>query len=293
MRSTTTLVAESFCGRSATSIFQTIDMKDNLMINPNNRANKPIPLPCIGENAQPVFPCHADKSPASPNGFKDATKKPEELKRLFDKYPAPLLGVPTGAVSGFDVLDIDPRHGGDALLAENAHRLPITRTHDTRSGGKHLLFKHHEGLRNSASKIAAGVDVRADGGYVIWWPSTGLAVENETELAEWPEWLLERLKPKPVQRIDFAMPHNLEISDKYARAALRNAAEAVASAPEGTRNDTLNREAWSLMRFVAMRQLQVSDIVINLANAAMGSGLPKPEVLATLSSVIRSRGMIL
>jgi Bifunctional DNA primase/polymerase, N-terminal len=77
------------------------------------------------------------------------------------------IAVPTGPLSGFDVLDLDPRHGSDNWRAENIHLLPDTRVHGTAGGGEHWLFPHAEGLRNSSGKIAPGLDVRADGGYVI------------------------------------------------------------------------------------------------------------------------------
>ena len=124
----------------------------------------------------PCFPCLANKAPACPGGFKAASIDPMTLKNLWQRYPGPLIGVPTGEVSGFDVLDMDPRHGGDKWLEANRHRLPAATVHATRSGGWHYLFQHHPGLRNSASRIAPGVDVRANGGYIIWWPTTGLPV---------------------------------------------------------------------------------------------------------------------
>jgi hypothetical protein len=115
---------------------------------------------------------------------------------LWRRWSGDLIGVPTGPVNGFDVLDIDPRHGGDAWLSEYRFRLPTTRTHETRSGGLHILFQHAEGVRNSAGKIGAGVDVRGAGGYIIWWPAAGCSVENHA-LAEWPAWLLRVLIPQP------------------------------------------------------------------------------------------------
>jgi hypothetical protein len=45
-------------------------------------------------------------------------------------------------------------------------------------------------MRNSNRRIAPGVDVRGDGGYVIWWPREGFPVVD-LPLADWPEWLLE------------------------------------------------------------------------------------------------------
>jgi len=104
----------------------------------------------------PRFPCTADKRPLTPNGFYGA-------RVGADDSGWPLVGIPTGKVSGIDVLDVDVE-GLDWLKSVE---LPATRVHETRSGGKHLFWIHADGLRNSAGRIARGVDVRADGGYFI------------------------------------------------------------------------------------------------------------------------------
>ena len=130
----------------------------------------------------PAFPCSAgDKKPLTVHGFHDA-------RRGLDQSRWPLVGVPTGIE--FDILDIDPRNGGADWYDQHFTALPLTRCHATRSGGVHLLFKPAPGLRCSSGRIAAGVDVRAGGGYAIWWPREGLPVEG-APLCEWPDWLLE------------------------------------------------------------------------------------------------------
>src|SRR5215831_12509794 len=127
------------------------------------------------------FPCSFQKRPL--------TQWNKTASRNADDSGWPLVGVPTGSVSGFDCLDVDV--AGLGWLDEVWDRLPPTRAHATRSGGRHLLWKHAEGLRNSASRISEGVDVRADGGFVIWWPRQKLSVLSDAEITEWPEWLLE------------------------------------------------------------------------------------------------------
>ena len=62
-----------------------------------------------------------------------------------------------------------------------------TRPHRTRSGGLHLIFGHYDGLKCSAGKIARGVDVRADGGYILWWPAAGLPMLSDAPIAPWPD----------------------------------------------------------------------------------------------------------
>jgi Bifunctional DNA primase/polymerase, N-terminal/Primase C terminal 2 (PriCT-2) len=134
-------------------------------------------------NVLPIFPCNAAKEPLAAHGFKSA--------RLNVKHAAwPLIGFPTGAASGIDVLDIDPT--GVSWFDRNFDALPQTLAHQTQRG-LHLLFKYAPGLRCSAGRIAPGIDVRAQGGYAIYWPREGLPIEDHP-LCEWPEWLLQEAR---------------------------------------------------------------------------------------------------
>lgn len=139
----------------------------------------------------PIFPCDATKRPVIAGGFKAATTKPNALRRMFAIPGAELIGVPTGYASRVDALDIDPRHGGHDWLTENVRHLPETRTHRTLSGGRHLLFRSDPHVRCSAGRIAPGVDVRGEGGYIIVPPSPGYAVINAAPVRPWPLWLLK------------------------------------------------------------------------------------------------------
>src|SRR5262249_6403404 len=118
----------------------------------------------------------------------------------------PLVGFATGATSNIDVLDIDPN--GRKWFDLNFDALPTTRAHSTQRG-LHLLFKHAPGLRSSSNKIAPGIDVRADGGYAVWWPREGLPIED-APICEWPEWLLEQaqgaMRPEVKNLKRFSLP---------------------------------------------------------------------------------------
>lgn len=160
----------------------------------------------------PVFPLKLDKRPACEGGLHAASADPNEVARLFANPTAALIGVPMGPPSGLDAIDIDPKREGLAWLEANEHRLPATRRHHSRSGGLHILLKHTPGMRTKFDRIAPGVEVRGDGGYIVWWPAHGLFASGDVT-AEWPEWLLldavrgqRPAGPPPVDPADLAPP---------------------------------------------------------------------------------------
>jgi hypothetical protein len=196
----------------------------------------------------PVFACGAKKKPIIKNGFLDATTNPVIIKRMFTKA-AKLIGVPTGPVSGIDCLDFDYRNGAKDWEDNNIERFPETRIHQTRSGGRHLLFRCDPRVRNSESRIAKGIDVRGSGGYIITPPSDGYHVIHEAALAPWPEFLLQPglalPKPRPVRPVSSTGPYtptaNIRL-EGYRKALLKN----VSSAGEGQKHYRLRNAALAL-----------------------------------------------
>ncbi|MBK9156803.1 MAG: AAA family ATPase [Micropruina sp.] len=74
----------------------------------------------------------------------------------------------------------------------------------------------------------------------------------------------------------------------YGRRALEDEAQRVATAPEGQRNDALNRAAFSLGQLVASGHLSQGDVDEALRAAARQAGLVEPEISRTLASGHRS-----
>ena len=70
----------------------------------------------------------------------------------------------------------------------------------------------------------------------------------------------------------------------YAETAFAEEVERVASAPEGARNDTLNRAAFALGQLVAVGALDENEVWDALFDAALDAGLSKGETARTIDS---------
>lgn len=211
----------------------------------------------------PVFPCRPDKRPYTKHGFKDATADQNVIREWWRLHPDALIGLPTGQASGLVVLDVDRKPGRDgeatlSALVLNHGKLPDTYEARTPSGGQHIYFSRPaDGLACSNDKLGAGLDIRADGGYVIYPPSqvNGAAYEwvkiPGCGCPPMPQWLLELVR-QPKTNADQASPATSADGRTI---------------PEGARNDTLFR----------------------LASALRAKGLTEPGILAALQAENRAR----
>lgn len=147
-----------------------------------------------------VFPVDPlTKAPKTAHGCKDATRSEASIVQLWRKWPAAGIAVATGKPSGVVAIDVDPAAGGEDGFSELASKLGAPgRTVQvlTPRGGYHLWFKAPAvPVPCSASKLATGVDIRGDGGYVVAPPTTrpdgaGWRWSGRAPLAELqPEWL--------------------------------------------------------------------------------------------------------
>ena len=223
----------------------------------------------------PVFPCGSNKRPVVETGFKAATSDPAAIMTMFARPGAELIGMPTGKISGLVAVDIDirPNHTGMSWLDENRYALPETRTHKTRSGGLHLLFRVPEGveIRNSASRLAPGVDVRGEGGYIILPPSPGYVVADGTEPADMPLWLIRAcLPPEPAPAPPPPPPRQATRhgGTPYGLAALDAECNAVSRAPFGRQEPTLNEAGLKIGALIAGGELEEGLAVTELLTAA-------------------------
>ena len=237
-----------------------------------------------------VFPCiPGQREPATRRGFYDATTNPAVIRRWWTAR-AYNIGIRTGVASGMWALDVDVKDGkdGEANLRklEREHGdLPPTIENITGSGGRHICFKYTGPISNSTGKIAPGLDVRGDGGYIIAPPSLhpcGRAyvqsVDSADALAVAPDWLLQLArKPKPTiseQALANLRARREPVSPgSYGKAALEYETTALANTPLGQRNHALNRASFSLFQLVAGGELNEADVVNKLLEAANANGL--------------------
>jgi len=254
----------------------------------------------------PVFPVHgidADgrctcgkpacggKHPITAQGFKDASIDPERIHAWWGRHPDANVGIPTGPPSRLLVVDIDEGTGwesADRIEAEG-DLFSSTRVVKTGGGGLHLYFHYPEGMtiRNSTGKLAPGIDVRADGGYVIappslhrsgnrytWERMDGLDDGAGEETTTAPGWLLERLCDRPpsyqssprTQRTPFA-PHEGPI-------------------PEGERNSTLASKA-GLLRHYGFSGAEILAALEQVNADRCRPPLPPAEVARIAQSIAK------
>lgn len=122
-----------------------------------------------------VFPLAAGtKVPiAGSRGLLDATTDAERIRGWWRTNPDANVGINCGA-SGLIVVDVDPRHGGDATWHElsRRHGDEESLTCITPSGGQHYYFQAGDHrVASGTNVLGPGVDVRAQGGYVVAPPS--------------------------------------------------------------------------------------------------------------------------
>ncbi|MBD0423500.1 bifunctional DNA primase/polymerase [Streptomyces sp. TRM S81-3] len=232
-----------------------------------------------------------------------ATTDPDRIRAAWSQAPYN-VGIATGP-SGLLVVDLDvPKDKGSsdapcgaatfAALCERAGQaVPDTYRTRTASGGQHLYFTAPDGVRlpNTAGTVAASVDTRACGGYVVAagsiLPAGRYEALSGAVAVPLPGWLLAVLQPAPARP---AGPLRLPAVDgsRAALAALEAECAVVAAAPDGLRNTTLNRSAFKVGRFVAWGDLprHVAEDAFQAAGEAVG--LTATECRTTIRSALDS-----
>jgi putative DNA primase/helicase len=223
--------------------------------------------------------CTPGKHPMTYNGHLAATTDETTIRSWWASTPDANVAIATGGA--LLVIDVDPRHDGDATLAalEHAHgELPSTPEVLTGGGGRHVYFRHPGvTVRVGANVLGRGVDVKAEGGYVVAPPSSHISGNaytwevtrdaDDVQLADVPAWMLGLLTKVPAAEA----PRSTPTTDLV---------------PEGERNEYLASRAGSMRR----RGMTETSIVAALRaeNAERcRPPLPDAEVVKIARSISR------
>jgi putative DNA primase/helicase len=217
----------------------------------------------LGARDWRVFPCipcgPRRKNPLTRNGFHDASTNLVVIAGWWQRWPDALIGIATGAASGFVVLDVDVkysnRYGFDTLDALGFGVLPETPMAHTTSGGLHIYFALATGVEIGCTEgdkgrgVGRGLDWRGTGGYVIApSPGSGYCWDpywnfDTIPLAKVPPALV----PREVDRPSASMPVKPDLGlSRYAETALDTACRQIIAAPPGQQETTLNAECFAL-----------------------------------------------
>lgn len=231
-------------------------------------------------NAWAVFPLAAgSKVPTKGSaGCTEATTDREKISAWWTKAPHANIGIACGAINGFVVIDVDHHDdvdGADSLRELEAQMGPLPDTVEalTPNGGRHLFYRYPTGhnIRNTAG-IAPGIDIRANGGYVVGMPSklTGVKAAYQWEAASYPN---ERpVAPLPAAWEEWLIQH-------CARFELPEVMK------PGTRNNTLYRYACS-MRAQGIAPETIRER-LTVANNENPTHLPETELDTICKSALR------
>jgi hypothetical protein len=186
------------------------------------------------------------------------------------------IGIITGKVSGILVLDVDGEEGQKFIQQVD---LPLTSCVKTGLGGNHFYFRYipeNRELRNFTRRFP-GIDLRAEGGYVVAPPSLHPVTNeeyiwevglDETPLVYPPQWLLDGCETPEIKgtaKVDPLM--------------------VLEGVPEGMRDETLFKYACRLQR-QGLKQREAEVLVLQAAQSC-DPPFPEDEAKAKVRQAFR------
>ncbi|MEU5944151.1 bifunctional DNA primase/polymerase [Micromonospora sp. NPDC047465] len=278
------------------------------------------PVFMLGPSKRPVANCRAcPKAEEDPghnrdacdcltcHGFYAATTDPNRVAAIVDAVPRGQLALRTGTASGLVVVDIDPGHGGaDTLALLIADGLtPCTARVRTGSGGLHLYYRH-PGRHVPCSQgkpgqgLGPGIDVKADGGYVVLPPSVHPRTSRPYRwipgqpVKEMPPALLTACTPPPAPPAPAVTgPTRLREAGgiSHPDRLLAVLLDRITTAPEGTRRPTLYGVARGVARMVAADAISYDDAIAALTDAGRKAEQTDRDIRAAIRGGFRAEGV--
>lgn len=168
----------------------------------------------LAERGFNVFPLvQYSKVPAMGDYSAIATTDPVRIKKWWARNPNFNIGIFTGrfnggkeALIGIDVDNKGAKKGDEVLeeLKKSGLEFPETFTQITPSGGKHLIYRNKEAVKQGVNVLGEGLDTRSHGGYLV---GAGSVLNGkkyyafDLDIAQIPEPILAKFK-KPTPKTD-------------------------------------------------------------------------------------------
>jgi hypothetical protein len=225
------------------------------------------------------------KHPLTANGLKDATTDEDTVRRWWQTWPSANIGVVTGSRSNnLTVLDFDGgKYDDDAFnkVQDLLGDLPLTSTGWTvkTGSGFHAWFQSDQAkqIKNSASKLSPGVDIRGEGGYVVAPPSLHWTKANYA----WNHTQALALPVLPTAWADYILASQSQPAP--APAAQPGQSQTI---PQGQRNNDLTRIAGKL-RHAGLEQAELEAALLKINQERCQPPLSDREVRLIAKSVSR------
>lgn len=239
----------------------------------------------------PVFPCEpGGKRPLTRAGYLDASQDASVVSVWWQRWPQANIGLPTGPLSGIDVVDVDVKPAGTGFTG--FHRAvdeglldgEIARVR-TPSGGMHIYFPADPGRPQRCWQAArAHIDFRGEGGYIVVPPSV---VVESSGVAAYRPFSLSAAATRPIDATalrNFVDPRPAPVRNAPVGVASGDLlAHWIAKLREGERNHGL---FWAACR-LSESGVHADAIVDVLGPAAARIGLDEREIERTVYSACR------
>ena len=211
------------------------------------------------------------------------SRKPteEEIYRWWQQYPNANIGIVTGKVSGIVVIDLDPDKDDNESGARIYEQAPTDFIAKTGRGGYHLYYHYPEDVGHIPNRVGLlpGVDVRADGGYVVAPPSA----HSSGRLYEWIR--RGELGKLPPHLVGFLTSHTpVERDDEESNSKWLS--DLLAGVEEGQRNDACARLCGYLIGKGVPKDVVLT--IVRQWNEKNRPPLSDHEVAATVESVYKT-----
>lgn len=225
-----------------------------------------------------VFPLAAKSKKPLPgsHGLLDATNDIAGIEALFPESANYNIAIATGP-SRIDVIDVDPRNGGDDSFHDLRRRLGDfdAPTVLTPSGGSHFYFRSTTPLVSRSDAFGSeypGIDVKSKGGYVVAPPS----IHPNAGTYRW-----DLDAPRQIQPLPAAWRERLSSAK-----SVSNTSALPEKLSPGARRDTLFRLA-AMVRRKGVNETEIFALLKAVNNERCSPPLSEAEIAALAVDVAR------